>query len=204
MRKETKLTETEKDELSELGNVGAGRASRYLSELVEHRVDIGVPEAEIVDIDGENIGENMFHLKPEDEITAVVIPLKNSGGMIIFTFEQEGYQEFLDLWNNSTESEENQDNFLGVSKKVGDFYLEAVNQLLELDLESDQPKLISLGLKALTIHSTSQMNVKCGPEKNCLMAINTDVKIGDSESNLTMLLDHDQAEEIVEAMEEQL
>lgn len=201
---EPNLTDRQKDELRELGNVGAGRASRYLSDLVDHRVDISIPDVEVVDLDDEDVTRKVFKEDPEEKVTAVVIPLKDVGGLIVFIFEQDDYQNFLTQWGEQESEEGPQKNFLEVSKKVGDFYIEALQNLLDIDLETEEPKLMTLDMNALTIHTTSGINSSCGPDRNCVLAINTDMEIADSKSGITMLLEHDQVEKILDSMEEQL
>lgn len=198
------LTDRQKDELQELGNVGAGRASRYLSEQVDHRVDIGIPDVQKVDMEAEDVSNQIFNLESSSDATAVLIPFQDAEGKIVFVFKQENYQNFLRLWRNDEEGEEHNENFLEVSRKVGEIYIEALDQLIDLDLEAGEPRLVSLDVSALTIHTTSNINSSCGPNKNCILAINTTMEIGDSESVITMLLNHEQVERILEAMEEQL
>lgn len=200
----TELSDRQRDELRELGNVGAGRASRYISDLVDHRVDIGIPDVEVVDLDEDEISRQVFKEDPEQSVTAVLIPLKDAGGVIVFVFEQDDYQNFLSLWNEDDSEGGPNKNFLQVSKKVGDFYIEAIENLLGIEMETGEPKLMTLDVNALTIHTTSGINSKCGPDKNCILAVNTEMEIADSRSGITMILENDQAEEIVEAMEEQL
>jgi len=202
---EHQLSERERDELKELGNIGAGRASRYLSDLVDKKVDIGIPDVRIVDLQegGEKMAKQVFKKKSDQKLTAVLMPLKDGGGAIVFAFEQMDYQRFLNMWKEGSGGEGN-GNFLQVSKKVGSFYLEAIENLLGIELESEEPKLMTLDTNALAIHTTSGMNSECGPEKDCVLAINTEMKIADSESRITMLLEHNHVQKMLNSMEEKL
>ncbi|MFB6208008.1 MAG: chemotaxis protein CheC [Candidatus Nanohaloarchaea archaeon] len=193
---EFELNEKQRDELQELGNIGAGRASKYLSEIVEHKVDVSVPEVEITTLTGPETAKQIFDKPAETEVTAVLMPISHPSGVITFSFTQEDYLKFLKLWGEGSTGD--RQNFLETSKEVSDFYLQAIQTLLGIEINESTPRLISLDLNALMIHSSATLS-----QADSLI-INTVLTIKDIECEITLFLELEDIDEVLEALEKQI
>ncbi|MFB6204222.1 MAG: chemotaxis protein CheC [Candidatus Nanohaloarchaea archaeon] len=190
------LNEKQRDELQELGNIGSGRASRYLSEIVDHKVDVEVPAVEITTLTGPETAQEIFDKPADTEVTAVLMPISNPSGVITFSFTQEDYLKFLKLWGEGSTGD--RQNFLETSKEVSEFYLEAAQRVLGIEIEKGTPRLISLDLNALMIHSSAALT-----QANSLI-INSAMTIKDIECELTLFLELEDVDEVLEALEDQV
>ncbi|MDY6774045.1 MAG: hypothetical protein SVS85_02495 [Candidatus Nanohaloarchaea archaeon] len=195
------LDEKQRDELQELGNVGAGRASRYLSDVVDDKVDIDIPEVDVVKFSGD-VGEEIakvFDVPENQQLMSVLIPTSKPAGGIVFSFTQQDYMTFLQMSSDGGE----QDDFLEISEEVGDFYLKAVHQLLGIEVDHDEPRLISLPLNTLLIQIQSSIVGQGGGSS--ALVINTDFSIQDqTQGELTLFLEVNDVDTIINALEQQI
>ena len=82
------------DVLRELGNIGAGNATTALSQMINKRVDMGVPKAELIQI------EKISQILGGEENLVVGILLGIEGdveGMMMFVQEQESAHHLVNL-----------------------------------------------------------------------------------------------------------
>ncbi len=88
------LDTTRLDVLRELGNIGAGNATTALSKMINKRVDMGVPKAELIKI------EKITQILGGEENLVVGILLGIEGdveGMMMFVQEQESAHHLVNL-----------------------------------------------------------------------------------------------------------
>jgi len=201
---ESQIDEKQRDELQELGNIGAGRASRYLSDLVDEKINISVPQVDIVSLSpGSEEVSDIMDLPSNQQLMAVLMPTEHPAGGVVFIFTQEDYQKFLKLISQN--NEESQD-FLETSEKVSNFYLDAIESFLSLDVDTSDARLISLPLNTLLIQISSSV-VEDSSESNALI-INTEFSIPDDENEtkgeITFFLEINDMDQIIETMEEKL
>jgi chemotaxis protein CheC len=106
MRPES-LTEIQHDALREVGSIGAGHAATALSQLVDHRIELGVPQLEVLavtDIPSVFGG-------PEQLVAAVYDRvLGDIGGSMVFLANRESALALVDLMRNRT---------IGTTKSLG-------------------------------------------------------------------------------------
>ena len=89
-----KLDSSRLDVLRELGNIGAGNATTALSQMINKRVDMGVPKAELIKI------EKISQILGGEENLVVGILLGIEGdveGMMMFVQEQESAHHLVNL-----------------------------------------------------------------------------------------------------------
>lgn len=194
------LSEMQKDELQELGNVGAGKASRFLADKIGEKVDIGIPDVQVITLTDAQEAEQVFEVSPTDQLTAVFMPLNSPGGGVVVSFTQQEYPKFLQLYSDG---DEGQDNFLEAAKKVSNFYLDAMAQILGKEIEDGQPRLISLPLNTMMIQVSSGLGGEGGQNSQALV-INTDFNVENVEGEITLFLELEDVEEVLEAMESNL
>lgn len=195
--KSSQLEDRQRDELQELGNIGAGRASRYLSDIADNKVNIGVPEVDIVSLSsGSDEVSQIMDVPANEQLMAVLMPTKNPSGGIVFLFTQEDYQEFLKMGDG--------EDFLETSEKVSNFYLDAIESFLSLDVDTGDARLISLPLNTLLIQISSSIE---GKGSDALI-INTEFSIEKEEKEttgeITFFLEIEDIDGIIEVMEEKL
>lgn len=195
------LSEMQKDELQELGNVGAGKASRFLADKIGEKVDIGIPEVDVITLTDAQEAEQVFEVSPTDQLTAVFMPLNSPGGGVVVSFTQQEYPKFLQLYSDG--DAEGQGNFLEAAKKVSGFYLDAMAQILGREIEDGQPRLISLPLNTMMIQVSSGLGGGGGQDSQALV-INTDFDVDNVQGEITLFLELDDVEEVLEAMESNL
>lgn len=195
MGKDFELNERQKDELKELGNIGAGRASRYLSDKVDRKIDVEVPEVRITSLSGDEDVQEIFGRSGDTKITGALLPLKDPAGVLTFTFPREDYPDFLTvLEENSGEYH----NFLETSQEVSKYYLQAVETLLDIEVDRGSPTLMTMDFMALLNHSVAVLD-----RANSLI-INTEMTLGDTKSNLALFLELEDVDQVVKSMESKL
>jgi len=193
----SQLEDTQRDELQELGNIGAGRASRYLSDLADNKVNIGIPKVDIVSLStGSDEVSQIMDVPSNEQLMAVLMPTKDPSGGIVFLFTQEDYQKFLQMGDG--------EDFLEISEEVSNYYINALESFLSLDVDTGEPRLISLPLNTLLIQISSSIQ---GDSSDALI-INTEFSItGDDEETtgeITFFLEIEDIDSIIEVMEEKL
>ena len=194
------LNEKQLDELRELGNVGAGQASQYISDIVGKKVDIGVPEVAIVDFDGDAAERlsDILGVPSSDQLMTVFTPTTEPGGGVTFSFTQQNYMSFLEMTPDDVG-----DDFLELSGNVADKYLDGAGMLLGMDISNHESRLVSMPLNTLLIQIESSI-VGTSDSTNALV-INVDFSIeDDAEGVLTLFLEVDDVKSVVKAMEDQL
>lgn len=88
------LTELQLDALREVGNIGAGNAATALSQMIQRRIDMTVPEIDILSIDEivSKIGAG------EDKIIAVVLRIfGDAPGNVIFLLTMESAFRLIEM-----------------------------------------------------------------------------------------------------------
>ena len=193
----SQLEERQRDELQELGNIGAGRASRYLSDLADNKVNIGVPKVDIVSLSsGSDKVSQIMDVPAQEQLMAVLMPTEDPSGGIVFLFTQEDYQEFLKMGDG--------EDFLDVSEDVSNYYIDALESFLSLEVDTGEPRLISLPLNTLLIQISSSIQ---GDNSDALI-INTEFSIDSDDSEttgeITFFLEIEDIDKIIEVMEEKL
>ena len=193
----SQLEETQRDELQELGNIGAGRASRYLSDLADNKVNIGIPQVDIVSLSSESDEvSQIMDVPAQEQLMAVLMPTEEPSGGIVFLFTQEDYQKFLQMGDG--------EDFLDISEKVSNYYIDALESFLSLEVETGEPRLISLPLNTLLIQISSSIE---GDGSDALI-INTEFSIEEEESKttgeITFFLEIEDIDSIIQVMEDKL
>ena len=197
---EKELNDRQLDELQELGNVGAGQASQYISDIVDKRVDIGVPGVKIVDFEDNAAEEisDLLDVPPNDQLMSVLTPTSNPGGGIIFCFTQDNYMSFLQMTPEDVGND-----FVDLSEKVAEKYLDGAGMLLSKDIEHESSRLVSMPLNTLLIQIES--SIVGNSDTTSALVINCNFSIEDeTEGELTLFLEVDDVDSVIEALENQV
>lgn len=133
------------DALREIGNIGAGNAATALSELLQQRVDIGVPEVMLVDT------TEIQHLVGGDESEVVGVHFGLSGefeGAAMYVFPVEEARRLADhlLGRQPGETQEIGEMELSVSAEVANIltgsYITALQGFTQLQSDMSPPATI--------------------------------------------------------------
>lgn len=92
------LTELQLDALREVGNIGAGNAATALSQMIQRKIDMTVPEVDILPVEGvvSKIGSG------EDQVIAVVLRVFGDiPGNVIFILTMESAGRLLEMLTGS-------------------------------------------------------------------------------------------------------
>lgn len=80
------------DVLSEIGNIGAGNAATAISSMLNHRIDIGVPEVRLVAV--EKIGASVGH--EDDVIVGIMLGVEHDiEGSMMFLIDMKSAKHMI-------------------------------------------------------------------------------------------------------------
>ena len=131
------------DVLKELGNIGAGNATTALSQMMQCKVDMSVPQVKLMEF------KELGQLMGGEEIIMVGIYLAIEGdvaGSIMFLLEKQAARYLVNkLMGTSVEGEEFSDMEFSALKEVGNIitaaYLNSLASLTNLKLQPSVPDL---------------------------------------------------------------
>ena len=131
------------DVLKELGNIGAGNATTALSQMMQCKVDMSVPQVKLMEV------KELGQLMGGEEIIMAGIYLAIEGdvaGSIMFLLEKQAARHLVNkLMGTSVEGEEFSDMEFSALKEVGNIitaaYLNSLASLTNLKLQPSVPDL---------------------------------------------------------------
>lgn len=131
------------DVLKELGNIGAGNATTALSQMMQCKVDMSVPQVKLMEF------KELGQLMGGEEIIMAGIYLAIEGdvaGSIMFLLEKQAARHLVNkLMGTSVEGEEFSDMEFSALKEVGNIitaaYLNSLASLTNLKLQPSVPDL---------------------------------------------------------------
>lgn len=132
------LTSLQLDALREVGNIGAGNSATALSQLLNQKIDMTVPNINIVPFD-----EIFSRIGGEEVVVAVIVRvLGDNPGNILFVFKKEGA---LSIVNSLTGEDSDQISELGTSAlcEIGNIisssYMNAISRFTNLVMMPSVP-----------------------------------------------------------------
>ncbi len=131
------------DVLKELGNIGAGNATTALSQMMQCKVDMSVPQVKLMEF------KELGHLMGGEEIIMAGIYLGIEGdiaGSIMFLLEKQAARHLVNkLMGTSVEGEEFSEMEFSALKEVGNIitaaYLNSLSSLTNLKIHPSVPDL---------------------------------------------------------------
>lgn len=193
------LTPDERDGITELGNIGTGKASVYLAELVGDDVDLDVPYVEIVSF-SDAVNALPDAVIQEERHVNAYLSTEGVHGNIVLDFPSDSVCPFLSRVDGSefdTLDEEGRQRLHEVGMGVAERFLQAIDQFLSLDLGIGEGQVSSE-------HPTSLLRrlatAEDGDSEALLIA--TPFTIApDIRGQLLLLITADDAEELVDALD---
>lgn len=132
------------DTLKEIANIGAGNAATALADIMSDRVDMSVPDLEILDIT--DIAE--FLGGPENEVVGILLYMTNDmQGMLMFIFEKELTHTLLSVLLNKQIDNWSQIDEMDMSalKEIGNIiagaYVGSLATMADMDIRISPPDI---------------------------------------------------------------
>jgi chemotaxis protein CheC len=135
------LSEIQLDALKEVGNIGAGNAATALSQMLNKKIDMTVPQVDILPYD-EMIGRIGYD---EDIVVAVLLgAFGDAPGNLLFIMNYDKAQEFSRVLLNGF-GDVTEDLYISVFQEIGNIlgnsYINAINKLTGLNLITSVPSV---------------------------------------------------------------
>lgn len=196
------LNELQLDALREIGNIGAGNAAIALSQLLNKKVMINVPQIKLLSIN--DISDSEFMIAPDEVSIAVSLKILGSlkGGMLVLFSQKSallmidvllgrkaGTTQFLTTVDTSAVSES--------SHILSSSYLNAVGELLMIHRLT--PLVSQIAIDKMERLNKLLIKSFIDPNGSCILPIENHMIIEDKEVDLfvTFLLEHESVEKIL-------
>jgi chemotaxis protein CheC len=133
------LNEVQLDALREVGNIGAGNAATALSQMINRRVNMAVPQIDILEYD-----EMLRRVGKEDDLVVAVLlkVLGDAPGSILFVINLDKAQELSKQLLQGF-SEVSEEIYMSVFQEIGNIlgnsYLIAITKITGLNLLTTVP-----------------------------------------------------------------
>ena len=174
-----KLNSLQLDALKEVSNIEAGNAATALSQLLNKKIDMTVPDVKIIDL------ENLFQTIPEDQVVAGILVrvLGDAPGNILFLFEKDASSYIIELLTGKKEqelSEMGASVLCEIGNIIASAYMGAIAKMTNLSLMPSVPGLAYDMMSSIItslIAESAQWNESILEIQTTLLAENKD-KIG--------------------------
>jgi chemotaxis protein CheC len=138
---DNELSEIQLDALKEVGNIGAGNAATALSQMLNKKIDMTVPEVDILPYD-----EMISRIGSDEDIVVAVLlgAFGDAPGNLLFIMNYEKAQEFSRVLLNGF-GDVTEDLYISVFQEIGNIlgnsYINAINKLTGLNLITSVPSV---------------------------------------------------------------
>lgn len=136
------LTELQLDALREVGNIGAGNAATALSQMIQKRINMTVPQVDILPLDKviSKIGEE------EDMVIAVVLRvLGDAPGNVVFLLTMESSYSLIQMLTGKSVSGELDELQISALQEIGNIltgaYLNSIVKMTGMTMISSVPAI---------------------------------------------------------------
>ncbi len=156
------LNELQLSVLSEIGNIGAGKAATALSDILGDRVMISVPDLQIIDV---NHMANILG-GPENEVIGILVNMTDDvKGMLLFLLEKDFICMLIDVLLG-----EHIESFADISeidmsaiKEIGNIlagsYISAIATMTDLDIRLSPPHIANDMVGAILSYPAAQFGM---------------------------------------------
>lgn len=138
------LTELQLDALREVGNIGAGNAATALSQMIQKRIDMSVPEVEVLPVEQvvSKIGTE------EDKVIAVVLRIFGDvPGNVIFLLTMDSACRLIEMLTGEIKDGEFNEYQISALQEIGNIltgaYINAIVKLTRMTMVSSVPAISS-------------------------------------------------------------
>ncbi|HBM81534.1 MAG: chemotaxis protein CheC [Clostridiales bacterium] len=137
-----KLTELQMDALKEIGNIGAGNAATALSQMIQRRINMNVPQIDILPVDDivSRLGGK------EDRVIAVVLRVfGDAPGNILFLLTMESSYRLVEMLTGRKETGDLDEFEMSALEEIGNIlsgaYLNSIVKFTKLAMVSSVPAI---------------------------------------------------------------
>lgn len=203
----SQLTSLQKDGLREIGNIGTGKAASYLSERLDREVMIDVPHVDITSLpDSVQDVPDLLEEQNDTKHIGALCPTDTVNGGFLLSFPREDHVRFLHLLEDAdiTGGASDRENFLTISQQIADYYLDAVDQLLSVDVHCGPPRLMYLPQRTMLIQTAvSIYNEMAQQELPDVLVIKTGFTVTDQvQGSMLLLVQVSDTGELLSALEQ--
>lgn len=211
--KDVNLSETQRDALQEVGNIGAGNAANALAKMINKRVDINIPSVEMVEVDefAKDVSDDQEYLfiawsNVTGKTRATVLTIFKVPDIIDLTAIIIGDEKKkgIDMRKSYRSKDDLPDLYSDAMKELGHIlgsnYTSAIADLLDIRLMTEVPDMnIDKGSKVFKI-----LQDEIGLLKKLSLVITTNVIITDVEVTGTFLFipNLDNLQNLLKALEQ--
>ncbi len=198
-----KLTDLQKEGLEEIGNIGSGQSTDYISDIVKKKVEIKTPDMGVVPL-SKSKKSLLDEFEKDEPIFNVFVPITGLNGGITVSLPKEQYIELIELIENQIDEEYT---LMELSEDIAKCYLEAVNNFLDESLGFGDGKVFYMPINTLLSYlSKNIINKKKSSEYDTdALIINTDFEISDNiEGKIILIVDIIQIERLTDALDQLL
>ncbi len=177
------LSDLQKEGLEEIGNIGSGQSTDFLSDIIKRKVEIAIPEMGVIPL-SESTKELKEKFYKKDPVFNVYVPITGLNGGISVILEKEDYIKLINL----IEQQINEPyTLMELSEDIAKCYLEAVNNFLYKSLGFGDGKLFYMPIDSLLDYLSDNMITDEEKDSDALI-INTEFHISDEISGKIVLL----------------
>lgn len=144
MKNYDQLNETEKDVLREIGNIGGGNAATALASMLSGRIDMSVPDLQIVDVN--HVAKILGGM--EQEIVGILVTMEGDiNGMMMFLLDKHFTRLLINLLLNKEFESFDRINEMDLSalKEIGNIlagsYINALATMTGLNISLTPPAI---------------------------------------------------------------
>ncbi len=206
----SQLTRLEREGIQELGNIGAGQAASYLSEILDRPVDINIPEVDVVPLP-QSVTEtpDLFDDLQGSHIVGVYVPTTGLPGGALLSFTQEDCRQFLSAVLDSDVAQirdQEEERLTEIGEQLADAYLDAVTQFLPVSVDHEAGRTITMPEGTMVAHIASTIypqNDNDGTPD--VLVVKSTLSIGDiAEGHMLLLLRMAKTDRLINALHERL
>ena len=171
------LTELQLDALKEVSNIGAGNAATSLSTLMGTKIDMSVPNMNVIPFD------ELYDSYKENEVVAVLVKvLDDIEGSILYVFNED---VAINIISKMTLEKENKltDMGLSVIGEIGNIisssFMNSIADFIGLKVTASVPAVVNDMISAILVSTF----IETGQYQDCVLDIET-LFIGDEDNNI--------------------
>lgn len=137
------LSSIQYDVLKELGNIGAGNATTALAQLINTRVDIGVPQVRLLDFDEIS---SIIGFEENVMVGILIMLSEDINGMMMFLMYPEVARNLINVLMNTDSTSMNFDEIevsavMEIGNIIAGAYLRSLSELTGLTIDVSVPML---------------------------------------------------------------
>lgn len=200
---DSKLSEMYKDGLKEIGNIGAGNASKILSDYAGEEVDINISDVDIISL------PNSVRDVPDifDDITGsivgTIIPTEGVSGGVCFLMTKKDAQRLLSEGGGDGSmvlDSDKRKSLEDISENLIGKYLDSICDFISIDISHASSRIVSMPKVTLMAHIASSIDT----DNALVIKNNFVINHKDAKGDIIFLLGVSSVKKITNALEDKM